>query len=103
MAQAALRLGDMITCSLSDGSKPHVGGAITAVATVPTVTINGRAAAVANGLPGGIPCVSPAPNGLASGSKTVMIGSQPAARVGDSTLHGQKATPGPGSPDVQIG
>lgn len=103
MTQPALRLGDTITCSLSDGPKPHVGGPITPAATVSTVLINNRPAAVANGVPGGIPCVSPVPNGLATGSTTVLIGKQPAARVSDTTLHGLPAVPGPGSSNVLIG
>jgi len=68
-----------------------------------TVQINGMFAAVANSVPGGVPCVSPAPNGLAQGSPTVLIGGVPAARVGDLTMHGQPAVPGPGSVNVLIG
>jgi len=99
----ALRAGDMALCSLFDGPKPHVGGAITPVATVPTVLIGGRPAAVANRLPGGIVCVSPAPNGIAMGSLTVLIGGFQAARLGDQTLHGTPIAPGPGCLTVVIG
>jgi uncharacterized Zn-binding protein involved in type VI secretion len=99
----ALRAGDVALCSLSDGPKPHVGGPITPVAAVVTVLIGGSPAAVANGLPGGIVCVSPAPNGIAVGSTTVLVGGFPAARLGDVTLHGTPIAPGPGCPTVLIG
>ena len=103
MGSPALRVGDMALCSLSDGPKPHVGGAITPAAAAMTVLIGGQPAAVANGMPGGIVCVSPAPNGIAVGSMTVLIGGFPAARVGDTTLHGTPIAPGPGCPTVLIG
>jgi uncharacterized Zn-binding protein involved in type VI secretion len=99
----ALRLGDVALCALVDGVKPHVGGAITPAAVVPTVLIGGTPAAVANGAPGGIVCVSPAPNGIAQGSMTVLIGGFPAARVADLTLHGLPIAPGPGNATVIIG
>jgi uncharacterized Zn-binding protein involved in type VI secretion len=99
----ALRLGDVALCSLVDGVKPHVGGPITPAAAVPTVLIGGVPAAVANGAPGGIVCVSPAPNGIAQGSMTVQIGGFPAARIGDLTLHGMPIAPGPGTATVIIG
>jgi uncharacterized Zn-binding protein involved in type VI secretion len=99
----ALRAGDTALCALTDGPKPHVGGPITPVATVPTVLIGGAPAAVANSIPGGIVCVSPAPNGIAQGSMTVLIGGFPAARLGDLTMHGTPIAPGPGCPTVIIG
>ena len=99
----ALRAGDSALCPLSDGPKPHGGGPITPVAAVPTVLIGGAPAAVANSVPGGIVCVSPAPNGIAQGSATVLIGGFPAARVGDLSLHGAPIAPGPGCPTVVIG
>lgn len=99
----ALRSGDTVLCSLSDGPKPHVGGPITPAAAVPTVLIGGLPAAVANARPGGVVCVSPAPNGIASGSLTVLIGGFPAARLGDLSLHGTPLAPGPGCPTVIIG
>jgi len=102
-AGPALHVGDVALCSLVDGVKPHVGGPITPAAAVPTVLIGGAPAAVANGAPGGIVCVSPAPNGIAQGSMTVLIGGFPAARVGDLTLHGMPIAPGPGTPTVFIG
>ncbi len=99
----ALRAGDTALCPLSDGPKPHGGGAITPAAAVPTVLIGGAPAAVANSAPGGIVCASPVPNGIAQGSTSVLIGGFPAARVGDLTLHGAPITPGPGCPTVIIG
>jgi uncharacterized Zn-binding protein involved in type VI secretion len=99
----ALRAGDMALCPLSDGPKPHGGGPVTAAASVPSVLIGGMPAAVANNVPGGILCVSPAPNGIAQGSLTVLIGGFPAARVGDLSLHGTPITPGPGCPTVVVG
>ena len=99
----ALRVGDSAVCPLSDGPKPHGGGPITPVAAVPTVLIGGAPAAVANGLPGGILCVSPVPNGIAQGSVTVFLGGFPAARLGDASLHGTPIGPGPGCPAVIIG
>ena len=52
---------------------------------------------------GGIVCVSPAPNGIAQGSLTVLIGGFGAARVGDLSMHGTPIGPGPGCPTVIIG
>ena len=90
----ALRAGDTVLCPLMDGPKPHVGGPITPAAAAPTVMIGGMPAAVANAVPGGIVCVSPAPNGIAMGSMTVMIGGFPAARLGDMSMHGTPIAPG---------
>jgi len=99
----ALRAGDTVVCGLFDGPKPHVGGPITPAAAVMTVLIANMPAAVANAMPGGIVCVSPAPNGIAQGSMAVLIGGFPAARVGDLSMHGQPIVPGPGAPTVIIG
>jgi uncharacterized Zn-binding protein involved in type VI secretion len=103
MGQPALRAGDVVMCGLSDGPKPHVGGPITPAGCVMTVLIAGVPAAVANAMPGSVPCVSPAPNGLAMGSMSVLVGGFPAARLGDQTIHGMPAAPGPGAPTVLIG
>jgi len=99
----ALRAGDTCLCPLMDGPKPHGGGPISPAAAVATVLVGGAPTAVANGVPGGVACVSPAPNGLAQGSATVLIGGFPAARLGDLTTHGTPAAPGPGCPTVLIG
>lgn len=103
VAGPALRLGDLVLCTLTDGPKPHGGGPITPVATVANVLIGGMPAAVANNFPGGVVCVSPAPNGIASGSATVLISGFPAARPGDMTLHGLPIPPGPACLTVLIG
>ncbi|MGY4644120.1 putative Zn-binding protein involved in type VI secretion [Cellulomonas sp. URHB0016] len=99
----ALRVGDVALCPLMDGPKPHVGGPITPAAAVMTVLIGGQPAAVANNMPGSIPCISPAPNGIAMGSVTVLIGNFPAARLADLSMHGTPVAPGPGCPTVIIG
>ena len=93
----------MAVCPLVDGVIPHAGGPITPVAAIATVLIAGMPAAVANGIPGGIVCASPAPNGIVMGSTTVLIGGFPAARVGDTSMHGVPIVPGPGAATVIIG
>nr|WP_255424732.1 PAAR domain-containing protein [Agromyces sp. LHK192] len=89
-------------CPLFDGPKPHVGGPITPAGCVMTVMIVNMPAAVANSMPGSIPCVGP-PNGIAMGSMTVLIGGFPAARLADLSMHGTPIVPGPGAPTVIIG
>ncbi len=98
----ALRAGDSALCPLTDGPKPHVGGPITIAGAVSNVLIGGMPAAVANAMPGSIPCVGP-PNGIAMGSLTVFIGNFPAARLGDQSMHGVPVAPGPGCTTVLIG
>jgi uncharacterized Zn-binding protein involved in type VI secretion len=93
----AARILDMHTCPMSDGPKPHVGGPILPPG-VPTVLIGYMAAATATGQ---CTCVGP-PDSIAMGSTTVLIGGNPAARVGDPTVHGGVITP-PGCPTVMIG
>jgi len=93
----AARVGDMHTCPLSDGPKPHVGGPITPASAVPTVLINGQMAAVIGTL---CTCAGP-PDSIAIGSPTVLIGGKQAARMGDMTNHGGSITLG--SPNVIIG
>lgn len=92
----AARVGDMHTCPLSDGPKPHVGGPIMPPG-VPMVIIGGQPAAVV-----GTMCTcTGAPDSIIKGSSTVFIGGQPAARSGDSTAHG--GTIVAGCPTVMIG
>ena len=79
----AARVGDMHTCPLSDGPKPHVGGPILPPGA-PTVLIGGMPAARATDL---CTCVGP-PDTIALGSTKVMIKGLPAARMGDQTAHG---------------
>jgi uncharacterized Zn-binding protein involved in type VI secretion len=99
----ALRVGDVALCPLITVLVPHVGGPITPAAGVMTVLIGGMPAAVANNIPGGIPCVSPVPNAISMGSLTVSIGGMPAARLADLSMHGMPIVPGPGCPTVIIG
>ncbi len=86
---AAARMGDMHTCPLSDGPKPHVGGPVMPPG-VPTVTIEGKPAATVGNL---CTCTGP-PDSIIAGSATVFIGGKPAARMGDSTAHGGTITLG---------
>jgi uncharacterized Zn-binding protein involved in type VI secretion len=92
----AARVGDMHTCPLSDGPKPHVGGPIMPPG-VPTVLIGGLPAAVVGGM---ATCTGP-PDTIIKGSATVMIGGMPAARMGDQTAHGGVIVAG--FPQVDIG
>jgi uncharacterized Zn-binding protein involved in type VI secretion len=91
----AARVGDMHTCPMSDGPKPHVGGPV--AQGVPTVIIGGMPAAVVGSI---CTCAGP-PDAVAMGSTTVLIGGQPAARLGDQTVHGGVITVG--LPTVIIG
>ncbi len=92
----AARVGDMHTCPMSDGPKPHVGGPILPPG-VPTVLIGGMPAAVVSTM---ATCVGP-PDSIIKGSATVLIGGLPAARMGDSTAHGGVIVLG--FPQVDIG
>ena len=92
----AARVGDMHTCPMSDGPKPHVGGPILPPCC-PTVIIGMMPAARVGDM---ATCVGP-PDAIAMGSMTVMIGGMPAARMGDMTTHGGAITLG--CPTVQIG
>jgi uncharacterized Zn-binding protein involved in type VI secretion len=85
----AARVGDMHTCPMSDGPKPHVGGPILPPG-VPTVLIGGLPAATATGT---ATCAGP-PDVIVKGSATVLIGGLPAARLGDQTAHGGVITLG---------
>jgi uncharacterized Zn-binding protein involved in type VI secretion len=68
---------------------PHVGGPIIGPG-VPTVIIKGMPAAVVGDM---CVCTGP-PDTIAMGSTKVMIGKKPAARMGDSTVHGGTITLG---------
>ncbi len=80
---AAARAGDMHTCPMSDGPKPHVGGPVLPPGC-PTVLIGGMPAARVGDM---ATCAGP-PDTIIKGSATVLIGGMPAARMGDSTAHG---------------
>lgn len=83
MGEAAARVGDLHTCPMADGLKPHVGGPIAPTGCL-TVLIGGQPAARAGDL---AICVGP-PDTIAKGSSGVFIGGKPAARKGDTTVHG---------------
>jgi len=93
----AARVGDLHTCPLSDGPKPHVGGPVMPAGAIPTVLINGMPAAVVGTV---CTCAGP-PDTISLGSATVLIGGLQAARMGDTTAHGGTITLG--SPNVLIG
>lgn len=97
MSQPAARVGDMHTCPMSDGPKPHVGGPILPPGVVTVLIGNMPAATVTSQCV----CVSPAPDVILKGSTGVLIGGNPAARVGDVTAHGGVITVG--LPTVLIG
>lgn len=66
--QPAARLGDMHTCPLSDGPKPHVGGPIATGSA--TVLIGGQPAARQGDT---ATCAGP-PDTIVAGAPTVLIG-----------------------------
>lgn len=66
----AARVGDMHTCPMFDGPKPHVGGPIMPPGS-PTVLIGGLPAARVGDL---ATCVGPPDTILPPGCPTVMIG-----------------------------
>lgn len=95
----AARVGDMHVCPMQTPGVPpipHVGGPIMPPGK-PTVLIAGLPAATATSL---CTCVGP-PDTIVKGSATVLIGSMPAARMGDSTAHGGSIVMG--APTVMIG
>lgn len=96
MGQPAARVSDMHVCPAANGPVPHVGGPILPPCC-PTVLIGSLAAARVSDR---ATCVGP-PDVIVQGSFTVLIGGQPAARMGDSTAHGGKIVMG--LPTVLIG
>jgi uncharacterized Zn-binding protein involved in type VI secretion len=91
----AARIGDMHTCPMFDGPKPHVGGPVLPPGA-PTVLIAGMPAARVGDM---CTCAGP-PDTIAMGSTKVLIGGKPAARMGDMTAHGGVIVVG--APTVQI-
>jgi uncharacterized Zn-binding protein involved in type VI secretion len=79
----AARVTDMHVCPLVTGVVPHVGGPILPPCAV-QVLIGGLPAARITDL---ATCVGP-PDMILMGSTTVFIEYLPAARIGDSTVHG---------------
>lgn len=89
MGQPAARLGDMHVCPMVTGTVPHVGGPIMPPCVIPVV-IGGMPAATV-----GEKCVCVGPvDAIAQGSTKVMIKNKPAARLGDTTVHGGKIVSG---------
>jgi uncharacterized Zn-binding protein involved in type VI secretion len=93
---AAARVLDPHTCPISTPF-PHVGGAVQGPG-VPTVLVGHQAAATRGAT---CACALGLPNSIVGGSTTVLIGSMPAARVGDATAHGGRISAG--CPTVLIG
>ena len=99
MGQPAARAGDMHVCPMMTPGVPpipHVGGPILPPG-MPTVLVAMMPAATLSSM---CVCVGP-PDVIILGSFTCLIGSKPAARMGDSTAHG--GTIVLGAPTVLIG
>ena len=79
----AARVTDMHVCPLVTGVVPHVGGPILPPCAI-QVLIGGLPAARITDL---ATCVGP-PDMIVMGSSSVFIQYLPAARIGDSTVHG---------------
>ena len=92
----ASRITDMHVCPAFTGPVPHVGGPILPPG-VPTVLTVGMPQAVVGNM---CVCVGP-PDVIALGSMSVLVGSMPAARMGDLTAHGGAIVLG--APTVMIG
>lgn len=95
----AARLTDMHVCPMVTPGLPpipHVGGPVIGPCVV-NVLVGMLPAAV---IGDNCVCVGP-PDTIIKGSMTVMIGGKPAARVGDSTVHGGSIVLG--LPTVMIG
>jgi uncharacterized Zn-binding protein involved in type VI secretion len=96
MGMPAARLLDLHVCPMSTGPVPHVGGPILPMCMVTVLTGKMPQARITDMAL----CVGP-PDMIVKGSATVMVGSLPAARLGDSTAHG--GTIVQGFPTVLIG
>ena len=95
----ASRLTDMHLCPMVTPGVPpipHVGGPISGPC-VPTVITVGLPQATITDM---CVCVGP-PDTIAKGSATVLVGGKPAARIGDSCIHGGAILLG--APTVIIG
>jgi uncharacterized Zn-binding protein involved in type VI secretion len=78
------------------GPVPHVGGPIIGPGVMNVIILMAPAAVMGDM----VTCVGP-PGTIIMGSKTVMIGKRPAARLGDPTAHGGQIVTG--APTVIIG
>ena len=97
MGKPAARVTDLHVCPMVTVLVPHVGGPILPAGAVLNVLIGSLPAAVAGTM---CTCVGP-PDAIAMGSSSVFIGGRPAARMGDTTVHGGKIVFG--LPTVLIG
>jgi uncharacterized Zn-binding protein involved in type VI secretion len=96
MGMPAARVTDMHTCPMFNGPVPHVGGPILPPCMVTVLTCALPQARVSDQAV----CVGP-PDPIVRGSATVLVGSLPAARLGDQTSHGGVIVVG--APTVLIG
>ena len=99
MWQPAARMGDMHACPMvTPGTPPipHVGGPILPTCSMNVITGKIPQARVTDKCL----CVGP-PDVIIKGSATVYVNKLPAARMGDSTVHGGVITVG--CPTVLIG
>jgi uncharacterized Zn-binding protein involved in type VI secretion len=86
----AARISDQHLCPLlNPNGSPHTGGPIQPPGVV-TVKIGGLAAATVGNV---CLCAGP-PDSIQQGSMTVKIAGQPAARMGDPTVHGGSVASG---------
>ena len=95
----AARLTDMHACPMQTPAIPpipHVGGPIIGPGVATVLIVKIPAAVVGDSCV----CVGP-PDTIAMGSTTEMIGGKPAARMGDSTVHGGSIVVG--AANVMIG
>ncbi|HDM78584.1 MAG TPA: hypothetical protein ENG51_19295 [Deltaproteobacteria bacterium] len=83
MSNPAARVGDMHTCPVSDGPKPHVGGPIQPPGCTTVLTCGPPAARATDRAT----CTGP-PDFIVVGSSTVLIGNKMAAYMGCPTMHG---------------
>ncbi len=83
MSLLAARVGDLHTCPMFDGPKPHVGGPVMPPGK-PTVFIEGKPVARMGDM---CSCAGPV-DVIVTGSPTVFMGGQMAARITDKTAHG---------------
>jgi uncharacterized Zn-binding protein involved in type VI secretion len=92
----AARVGDMHVCPMVTGVVPHVGGPILPPGAKTVMTgmmLQARMGDLCT-------CVGP-PDTILMTSKTVIVSGQPAARMGDITVHGGSIVIG--CPTVMIG
>jgi uncharacterized Zn-binding protein involved in type VI secretion len=96
MGMPAARVGDMHVCPMVTGTVPHVGGPVLPPCE-PKVLTGGRPQARI----GDMATCAGAPDVIALGAMTVLVGGKPAARMLDTTVHGGKIVVG--EPTVLIG